>query len=317
MKKGLAALLLVAFLALPALALYVLRAPPSGDELVIVGRMPENGGWSPEVARVQVGEEVVLRITSDDVVHGLALAGEDVAAVEVKPGQWQEIRWRPQRAGEVTFYCTRWCGPNHWRMTGTLLVAGPDGQVPTPRPSPPRFVQLGVDIDQRPTVEELAGLRPSARRGAAMLPAGYQEPGGLPAEELRTPLDLWRALRADPQWEAVDDQSLWDVVAVLWLRQLGGEPSARVDELYRQNCAACHGVKGGGDGVMSYAFQDPPPADFTDLSRMATANRVILEGKMLRGGMGTGMPFWGKILNSEDLNALVDYVWWLLFAGES
>jgi hypothetical protein len=32
------------------------------------------------------------------------------------------------------------------------------------------------------------------------------------------------------------------------------------------------------------------PADFTDPARMLGASPALLEGKILRGGMGTGMP---------------------------
>jgi hypothetical protein len=303
-------------LALPGITARLLLAPVDEDELVIVGRMPEAGGWSPDVAFVEVGQEVTLRITSDDVVHGLKLAGEALPAVEVEPGQWREIRWRPEKAGEVTFYCTRWCGPNHWRMTGTIMVAGPDGIVPTPTPAPaPRFVQLGVDIDHREALPELAGLRPSSERGETLLPPEYSLPPGLPDAQLMTPYDLWSALRREAEWRGIDDAALWDVAAALWLREMSGEVSPGVQELYRQNCAACHGERGQGDGVMADAFRDPPPADFTDLSRMATANRVILEGKMLRGGMGTGMPFWGKILTLGEVEAMVDHLWRLTFGG--
>ena len=29
------------------------------------------------------------------------------------------------KPGIYTFFCTRWCGVNHWRMRGTIEVSGP------------------------------------------------------------------------------------------------------------------------------------------------------------------------------------------------
>jgi mono/diheme cytochrome c family protein len=43
------------------------------------------------------------------------------------------------------------------------------------------------------------------------------------------------------------------------------------------------------------------PADFTDPKRMLGASPAILEGKILRGGMGTGMPMWGSIFTEEQI----------------
>ena len=33
------------------------------------------------------------------------------------------------------------------------------------------------------------------------------------------------------------------------------------------------------------------------------------KSKIRRGGMGTGMPYWGSIFTEEELAALVDYLW--------
>ncbi|NIS81094.1 MAG: c-type cytochrome [Anaerolineales bacterium] len=86
--------------------------------------------------------------------------------------------------------------------------------------------------------------------------------------------------------------------------------------LYAAECAACHGMAGEGDGVMAKNFQDPSVADFTDFERMAEANTIILEGKIIRGGMGTGMPYWGAILEPQDIGALVNAIWRMTFDGE-
>ncbi len=50
------------------------------------------------------------------------------------------------------------------------------------------------------------------------------------------------------------------------------------------------------------------PADFTDPKTMLGASPALLQGKILRGGMGTGMPYWGPIFTDEQTWALVAYL---------
>jgi len=51
------------------------------------------------------------------------------------------------------------------------------------------------------------------------------------------------------------------------------------------------------------------PANFTDPKRMLGASPVLLQGKILRGGMGTGMPMWGSIFTEEQIWDLVAYLY--------
>jgi mono/diheme cytochrome c family protein len=55
------------------------------------------------------------------------------------------------------------------------------------------------------------------------------------------------------------------------------------------------------------------PVDFTDPHRALATSPVIQEGKIVRGGMGTGMPYWGPIFTEEQVWALVDYLWTFQF----
>ena len=47
--------------------------------------------------------------------------------------------------------------------------------------------------------------------------------------------------------------------------------------------------------------------------RLLGASPAILEGKIIRGGMGTGMPYWGPILTAPQIWALIDYLWMFQF----
>jgi hypothetical protein len=75
------------------------------------------------------------------------------------------------KPGIYTFYCTRWCGLNHWRMRGTIEVSGSSSD---PEPvSVPMYVTLDLDIDAPHDAPLVPITPPSALRGeqlAANLP---------------------------------------------------------------------------------------------------------------------------------------------------
>lgn len=84
------------------------------------------------------------------------------------------------------------------------------------------------------------------------------------------------------------------------------------DVIFRQHCAACHGVKGDGKSLAEYAL-DPPPRDFTapkartELSR-AHMIEVLNKGAISKQGKPTAMIAWKKHLSREQIEAVVDYV---------
>jgi heme/copper-type cytochrome/quinol oxidase subunit 2 len=92
---------------------------------VLHARMAETGGWTPENLSVVVGEPLHLRLTSDDVTHGFAVGQMDRPGVDVIPGEMTDVTLVFDKPGKYTFYCTRWCSVNHWRMRGTIEVTDP------------------------------------------------------------------------------------------------------------------------------------------------------------------------------------------------
>jgi mono/diheme cytochrome c family protein len=46
---------------------------------------------------------------------------------------------------------------------------------------------------------------------------------------------------------------------------------------------------------------------------MLSAAPALLQGKLIRGGMGTGMPMWGVIFTEEQTWALVSYLYTFQF----
>jgi mono/diheme cytochrome c family protein len=128
------------------------------------------------------------------------------------------------------------------------------------------------------------------------------------------------------------DAEKWDVVAALWKANTTPESVANGKKLFGQNCAACHGENGAGDGVFaddlaragessmeSMAGSNmmmQTPANFTDSTRMLGASPALLQGKILRGGMGTGMPMWGSIFTERQIWDLISYIYSFQFDYE-
>ena len=313
-----------------ALPLAIVAARPGGDETVILrAAMPESGGWQPGHLSARVGEPLQLRLTSDDVVHGFAVGvGPDgqkheSSEVEVRPGEVTALTLTFDQPGTYTYTCTRWCGPNHWRMRGTITVSGESAPEPAAG-EPPLFVELGLDID--------------APHPPAVVPEHTPDTTGAPADGVevqsflgpdsymtQSPAEVWLALRALPELAHLDDGALWDAVAYVWRAHTSEEVRALGATLYAENCAACHGESGAGDGVFAESgaaatsamrgHEVEPATDFTDPALLGASN-ALLQGKIIRGGMGTGMPAWGTIFTDEELQALLAYLWTFQFATE-
>jgi len=337
-KETLARLLIVSLtilaVSVPLVGLWT-SSHAAGNTVELHARVAENGGWSLDTIQAQVGQPLHLRITSDDVVHGFVIGKSNTKALDIMPGEYTETTLIFSQPGQYTFYCSRWCGPNHWRMRGTIEVTGP-GQ-PLPADPQPLYLQLGINVDGPHSAEVTPSSSPSAERGAQYAPL-------LPAYVTdhftyltSSPAQLWKRLRADPSLAKLSDSGLWDAVAWIWQSQTTPQMTADGQALYKENCAACHGETGQGNGVMvrglptpdAMANQNPAsptqmpgmdqglarPPDFTNPQQLLGASPALLEGKLIRGGMGTGMPYWGPIFSDPQLQAIISYLY--TFAWDS
>ncbi|HMR99338.1 MAG: c-type cytochrome [Anaerolineales bacterium] len=286
---------------------------------LIHARMAEDGGWNPDVIQAEVGKPLHLKITSDDVVHGFAVGQMEMQSVDILPGKVTDITLNFDKPGIYTFFCTRWCGLNHWRMRGTIEVSGASTD---PEPATvPLYVSLNLDIDAPHDSPIIPNGRPLALNGK-FLATNFPISQSPDYYRSHSPYQVF----TDLSNTSLTESQKWDAVAYLWQSNTTPESLANGKELYAQNCAACHGENGAGDGVfaddlaetgeasmqtmegaMDMVMQNP--VDFTDPRRMLGASPALLQGKILRGGMGTGMPMWGVIFTEEQIWDLIAYIY--------
>ncbi len=324
MKRELFALfvVLIIFIAFPA-SLFAYQSwltNPSGIRVVnITGNAPGNGGWSPDTIRVNLGERVRLRITANDVVHGFAVPSLGIDVNEILPGHVAEVEFTADKVGRFPFACIRWCSVDHWRMRGTIEVVDPqkpDAPLVTPG-APPLFQQMNIDIDAMHAAENVPTITPSAELGAVLAPAIPAEVKDANYLRSHSPSEVWARLRSEPTLKEYSDAQLWNAVAWLWKSLTTDEAIANGQKLFQRDCAACHGETGKGDGpagknLPGLADMHPGikrgPANFTDPTQMLGASDILLQGKMLRGGMGTGMPEWRSLYTEQQMWDVLAYI---------
>jgi cytochrome c oxidase subunit 2 len=275
----------------------------------LVARAPRAGGWDPEHITVNKGDTVRLRIIGHDVVHGFAIGRLGIDVGPIIPGEVTTVEFVADRVGRFTYYCNVWCDPYHYRMRGTLEVVDPAA------PDAPLVAEegsgfIGLDIDSPHEAEFYPASRPSAARGRAL--ADQIELPTLGDLRSQSPSAVFQAIREGEAAAALSDEEVWDLVAYLWLTATTLERLAMGESLYAKNCAACHGETGDGDGPGG-RYLEERPTDFTNARTMAGGNSEIYYAKTRRGGMGTGMPYWGTIFTEEETWSIVEYLWTFLF----
>jgi nitrous-oxide reductase len=83
---------------------------------------------------IKVGDEVFFHVTNLeqdwDVPHGFAVKGNNNGELLVMPGETQTLKWIPEKAGTVPFYCTDFCSALHQEMQGYVRVSPSGSNTP-------------------------------------------------------------------------------------------------------------------------------------------------------------------------------------------
>lgn len=132
-----------------------------------------------------------------------------------------------------------------------------------------------------------------------------------------TPSQLFKVITTDIKHSSFKDKltikERWD--AVMYLRyKLFGLPVAFEDmkTKFGSNCAVCHGTRGHGDGSLHYHL-NPPPANFTEFSRLYERTDEKLFDDISNGKPWTAMPPWKNRVD-KNKNFVFDdkFIWELV-----
>lgn len=83
----------------------------------------ERFSFTPSEISMLVGEEIEIRLKSDDTSHGFKLVGQDVDLTIPKRGQGEvAVPFKPAKAGRYEFECSHLCGAGHSFMRGVIVV---------------------------------------------------------------------------------------------------------------------------------------------------------------------------------------------------
>jgi cytochrome c oxidase subunit 2 len=102
--------------------------PPNGArDIFVVGQrwmwkiQHSNGRREINELHLPVGQPVKLTLTSQDVIHSFYIPAFRVKQDAI-PGQYRTLWFEATLPGEYHLFCAEYCGTNHSRMTGRIVV---------------------------------------------------------------------------------------------------------------------------------------------------------------------------------------------------
>jgi len=107
------------------------RQPPSDSlDIYVVGKQwmwkaqQPNGRKEINELHVPVGRDIKLILASEDVIHDFYVPAFRVK-MDVVPGHYNTLWFRPTKPGRYHFFCSQYCGTNHAVMGGWVTVMEP------------------------------------------------------------------------------------------------------------------------------------------------------------------------------------------------
>src|SRR5919201_4808303 len=112
--------------------IYLAEAQPPADalEVYVVAKQwmwkTELPGGQSEINSLHVptGRAVKLTMTSQDVIHSFYVPAFRLKA-DVLPGRYTTLWFEPSQPGEYRLFCSEYCGTDHSRMLGSVVVMRP------------------------------------------------------------------------------------------------------------------------------------------------------------------------------------------------
>ncbi len=77
---------------------------------------------------VNLGDHIVLRLRSADVLHSFAIPVLRLGPVDIPAGHTVELEFDADRAGTLTFLCWQMCSSEHPKLKGKFIVHGNEAE---------------------------------------------------------------------------------------------------------------------------------------------------------------------------------------------
>jgi mono/diheme cytochrome c family protein len=116
--------------------------------------------------------------------------------------------------------------------------------------------------------------------------------------------------------DTLSREQRWDALMYIRANVLGyfkadSDELRKMDALFGANCAVCHGTRGQGDGPLHKSLF-PPPANFTQFSRLYTRSDDKLFDEISHGIPWTAMPAWENRYDFDQHFSFDDELRWKL-----
>ena len=109
------------------------RVERKGNEVHVYLSVIRSHFTPDNIEGVKLGDVVYFHITNLeqdwDIPHGFAVKGNQNSELLIMPGETQTIKWIPDEATVVPFYCTDFCSALHQEMQGYIRVSPKDANV--------------------------------------------------------------------------------------------------------------------------------------------------------------------------------------------
>jgi cytochrome c oxidase subunit 2 len=134
-----------------------LQVPPPGAlPVTIVAKQwmwkaqHRNGRREIDELHVPLGEPVVLTLASQDVIHSFFVPAFRIKQ-DVVPGRYTRLWFTATRLGEYPLFCSEYCGSQHSRMLGRIVVLSPSDYARwlASGPAEPSVAEEGFTIFRR------------------------------------------------------------------------------------------------------------------------------------------------------------------------